>query len=114
MQEAIEHPTHLSEGAGVLADAALRAERWAGEPFLRPDEDPAEALAPGRARRRALDDALAEMEARPADALDRVEDPLRAHARARARDQPTTRRAWPRAPSCGGTRSTRSPGCSPS
>ena len=49
--------------ADGLAAAARRAEAWAGEPFLRPDEDAAEALAEGRARRRALDDALAEMEA---------------------------------------------------
>ncbi|MFL5952818.1 MAG: DEAD/DEAH box helicase family protein [Gaiellaceae bacterium] len=40
---------------------ALRAEAWAGEPFLRPDEDPDVVLAPGTARRRALDDALAEI-----------------------------------------------------
>ena len=46
-----------------MAAAARRAEAWAGEPFLRPDEDPAEALADGRARRRALDDAVAEMDA---------------------------------------------------
>jgi ribonuclease E len=43
--------------------AADRAEAWAGEPFLRPGEDPAVALAPGQARRRALDEALAEIEA---------------------------------------------------
>ena len=42
---------------------ALRAEAWAGEPFLRPDEDPEQVLASGTARRRALDDALAEMDA---------------------------------------------------
>jgi superfamily II DNA or RNA helicase len=42
---------------------ALRAEAWAGEPFLRPDEDPSVVLAPGTARRRALDDALAELDA---------------------------------------------------
>ena len=42
---------------------ALRAEAWAGEPFLRADEDPEAVLAPGTARRRALDDALAEIEA---------------------------------------------------
>ena len=63
MQEAIEHPTVPSEEADGLAAAALRAEPWAGEPFLRPGETPAEVLAEGRARRRALDDALAEMEA---------------------------------------------------
>ena len=36
---------------------ALRAEAWAGEPFLRTDDDPGAVLAPGTARRRALDDA---------------------------------------------------------
>ncbi len=63
MQEAITHPTIPSEGTDGLQAAALRAEGWAGEPFLRPDENAAEALAPGRARRKALDDALSEMEA---------------------------------------------------
>src|SRR6185437_10946061 len=38
-------------------------EAWAGEPFLREGEDPAQVLAPGTARRRALDDAVAEIEA---------------------------------------------------
>jgi ribonuclease E len=42
---------------------ALRAEAWAGEPFLRADEDPEAVLAPGTARRRALDDALAQIDA---------------------------------------------------
>jgi ribonuclease E len=42
---------------------ALRAESWAGEPFLRPDEATDTVLASGTARRRALDDALAEIEA---------------------------------------------------
>src|SRR5437588_9063131 len=63
MQETIEHPTTASEATDGLAAAALRAEAWAGEPLLRPDEDPAEALAPGTARRRALDEAIAEIEA---------------------------------------------------
>jgi ribonuclease E len=62
MPEAIRDPTELSEVTDGLAAAALRAEPWAGEPFLRPGEDPADVLAPGRARRRALDDGLAEME----------------------------------------------------
>src|SRR3954452_23215142 len=43
---------------------ALRAEAWAGEPFLRAEDDPGVVLAPGTARRRALDDALAEIKAR--------------------------------------------------
>jgi ribonuclease E len=42
---------------------ALRAEPWAGEPFLRLDEAPDAVLAPGTARRRALDDALGEIAA---------------------------------------------------
>src|SRR5918911_3799799 len=63
MQEIREQPTTASEATDGLAAAALRAEAWAGEPFLREGEDPADVLAPGTARRRALDDALAEIEA---------------------------------------------------
>src|SRR5438132_1688933 len=63
MQETIEQPTSASEATAGLAAAALRAEAWAGEPFIRPDEDPAVVLAPGTARRRALDDAEAEIAA---------------------------------------------------
>src|SRR4051794_6484113 len=48
--------------AEIAADVA-RAESWAGEPFLHPGEDPDQALATGTARRRAFDDALAEMDA---------------------------------------------------
>jgi ribonuclease E len=63
MQETTEQPTLAPEAPDGLAASALQAEAWAGEPFLHPDEDPAVALAPGSARRAALDDALAEMEA---------------------------------------------------
>jgi ribonuclease E len=63
MRETTEQPTLAPEAPDGLAASALQAEAWAGEPFLHPDEDPAIALAPGTARRRALDDALAEMEA---------------------------------------------------
>src|SRR6478752_5108025 len=62
MQEATQ-PTILSEAADPIAAAAYRAEAWAGEPFLHEGEDPAQALAAGTARRRALDDAIAELEA---------------------------------------------------
>jgi len=62
MQEAIHQPTTFSEAGDPLAAAAFRAEAWAGEPFLRDGENPAEALAPGTARRRALDEATAEIE----------------------------------------------------
>ena len=55
-----EHTTSTPE-VPDLADTAARAERWAGEPFLHPDEDVAIVLAPGTARRRALDEALAEL-----------------------------------------------------
>src|SRR5436305_13562385 len=61
MQQTTEHPTTTPE-VGGLAAAARRAEGWAGEAFLHPDEDPEQVLAPGTARRRALDDALAEIE----------------------------------------------------
>src|SRR5436309_6651796 len=54
--------TASKEPDGIEA-AALQAEAWAGEPFLRPDEDPAIVLAPGTAFRNALDAALAEREA---------------------------------------------------
>ena len=63
MQEStiISHPP--SEAALALESAAQRAERWFGEPFLHPGEDAEVALAPGTARRRALDDAIEEIEA---------------------------------------------------
>jgi len=51
-----------TKAPGLPADA-IRAESWAGEPLLRPDEDPAEALSAGTARRRALDEALDEISA---------------------------------------------------
>jgi ribonuclease E len=63
MQEAIQQPTSSLDAADPVVAAALRAEAWAGEPFVRDGEDPAEALAEGTARRRALDDALAEIDA---------------------------------------------------
>ncbi len=63
MQEATQQSTLAPEAPDGLAASALQAEAWAGEPFLHPDEDPAVALAPETARRRALDDALAETEA---------------------------------------------------
>src|SRR5947199_3729989 len=63
MQETTEIPTAASEATDGLTAAALRAEAWAGEPFLREGEDPVQALAEGTARRRALDEAVAEMDA---------------------------------------------------
>jgi ribonuclease E len=63
MQETKDQPTTTSEATNGLTADALRAEAWAGEPFLREGEDPARVLAPGTSRRRALDDALTEIEA---------------------------------------------------
>src|SRR5919204_3391217 len=63
MQDTAELPTMTSGAAAELAEAAARAENWAGEPFIQPDEDPAVALAPETSRRRALDDAVVEMDA---------------------------------------------------
>jgi len=62
MHEAESIPT-LTSDKHDLIEAARRAEAWFGEPFLHADEDPEVALGPGTARRAALDDALAEMEA---------------------------------------------------
>jgi len=62
MPETIRDPTDPSEATDGLTAAALRAEAWAGEPFMRPGEDPDEVLAPDHARRRALDAAQAEMD----------------------------------------------------
>ena len=41
MQMTSDHPTTAPETDGRLGRAALRAEAWAGEPFLSHDEDPA-------------------------------------------------------------------------
>src|SRR5436190_2650268 len=63
MQEAIQS---LIVDPSVPADVAEhieRAESWASEPFLHPGEDAERVLAEGTARRRALDDAIAEMDA---------------------------------------------------
>jgi len=63
MQETTEQPTLAPEAVNGLTETAARAQDWAGEPFLRPDEDPAIVLAAGTARRFALDDAVEEMDA---------------------------------------------------
>jgi len=62
MHEATTIPTLTSDTSENLTAAARKAESWFGEPFLAPDEDPLQALAPGTARRAALDDGLAEIE----------------------------------------------------
>jgi superfamily II DNA or RNA helicase len=62
MTETIEQ-INAPEADNALADGAFKATAWAGEPFLHEGENPAEILAPGTARRRALDDALEEIAA---------------------------------------------------
>ena len=63
MQETIDQPLAVPVATDSLVASAERASKWAGEPFLHPEEDPAQVLAPGTARRRALDDAQAEIDA---------------------------------------------------
>jgi ribonuclease E len=64
-----EYAERLAETSSALADAPVpgdvlsRAEEFARESFVLPGEDAAQALAPGTARRAALDDAVAELEA---------------------------------------------------
>src|SRR6188472_4168181 len=62
MQETTEQPTPTPATDDLVAEAK-RAGDWAGEPFLHNGEEPAGVLAPGTARRRALDEATAEIEA---------------------------------------------------
>src|SRR5215470_12590747 len=63
MHETLTLTSAATKDPDGIEAAALRAEAWAGEPFLRPDEDASTVLAPGTAFRNALDAALAEMEA---------------------------------------------------
>ena len=62
MQETTEQlsPTPATDD---LVAAAKKAEDWAGEPMLHNGEEPGDVLAQGTARRNALDEALAEMDA---------------------------------------------------
>jgi ribonuclease E len=62
MQETTEQRTQ-SPATDELVAAATRASDWAGEPLLHNGEEPAEVLAPGTARRGALDEATVEIEA---------------------------------------------------
>jgi ribonuclease E len=62
MQETTEQQT-ASPATNDLVVAATRASEWAGEPLLHNGEEPAEVLAPGTARRNALDEATAEIDA---------------------------------------------------
>jgi ribonuclease E len=55
--------TSVAEALSVSADDLKRAEEFAREPFVLEGESPDVALAPGSARRMALDDAVAELDA---------------------------------------------------
>src|SRR3954453_4387389 len=55
--------TSVLEATPFTADDLARAEKFTHEPFLHEGEDPAAALAKGAPRRRALEDALAEIDA---------------------------------------------------
>jgi ribonuclease E len=63
LHEAVEQTPVPTQATHPLVEDVERSQTWAGEPFLHPDEDPDTVLAPGTARRRALDDALKEIEA---------------------------------------------------
>jgi ribonuclease E len=63
LHEAVEQTTVPTQATHPLVEDVERAETWAGEPFLHPDEEPDTVLAADTARRSALDDALAEIEA---------------------------------------------------
>ena len=93
MHETDLNPTHpSSEPAEGLEASALRAHAWYGEPFLHAGEDPVAALAPGTARRAALDDAIAEMDAGRKTPSNRWRVRYGADARARARARLADRR----------------------
>ena len=62
MQETTEQRTS-TPATDELVVAAKRAEDWAGEPLLHNGEEPVQVLAEGTARRNALDEATAEIEA---------------------------------------------------
>src|SRR5215510_9680066 len=62
MQETTEQLS-TTPATDELVAAARTAGEWAGEPLLHDDEDPAQVLAAGTARREALDEALTEIAA---------------------------------------------------
>jgi superfamily II DNA or RNA helicase len=63
MHETLTPSPEIWETSDGIRAAALRAEAWAGEPFLEPDDDPEASTRPGSALRRALEDAIVEMAA---------------------------------------------------
>ena len=85
----MQEPTTISHSSSEQAPelGARRGARraWFGEPFLHPGEDAVVALAPGTARRRALDDAIDEIDAGRRVPVAALEGALRPDARPRAR-----------------------------
>jgi ribonuclease E len=63
MHETLTPSPLTSDAPDDIVAVALQASAWAGEPFLQDDDEPAIALGPGTALRRALDAAVLEMEA---------------------------------------------------
>src|ERR687884_829816 len=55
--------TSAVAGSPVSGEDLARAEKFTSEPFVHEGDDPAVVLAPGTPRRRALDEALAEIDA---------------------------------------------------
>ena len=78
-----------------LVDAAAQVSAWCGEPLLYDGDDPAIALAPGTARRRALDAAREEIAAGPGGSEPCLALPLLAHARPGAGARQWIRPRWP-------------------
>ena len=110
MHKIIEQPTSaLSRASGPEAEV-LRAEAWAGEPFLHNGEDADEALAPGTARRRALDEALAGIDAGRSSPSPEWKVRYASSSGSSACSARSLRISHP-APSSGATRSTPSRGC---
>jgi superfamily II DNA or RNA helicase len=62
MHETLTQSPALLETSDGIRSAALRAEAWAGEPFLEADDEPLEVIRPGSAMRKALEDALVEID----------------------------------------------------
>ena len=96
-----------------LVAAAERAGVWAGEPLLHSDEDPAQVLAPETARWNALDEALTEIEAGNETPSSQWKVRFALMLGLERVLSEKLRTSHP-VPSCGATRWTRSPGCSPS
>ena len=88
----------VSVASAPSSDDLQRAEEFTREPFVHEGETPEDALAPGTARRRALDAALAELDAGAEHPSVAWRRDVLAAARARAPARPRTSRTSPTAP----------------